>query len=1040
MKALVSCGRNWAVVVAVVGLMAVGAGAAQAGTVFVSTAGNDASDGLSWGTAKLTVQAGLNAAGSGDQVWVAAGTYVQCITLKTGVGLYGGFVGTETDLSQRNWVGNVTILDGNQAGSVVTGPAGAATDTRIDGFTIRNGKGTVVSTSDSHGWYGGGIYCKSSSPTIANNTITGNSVSSCGGGIYCSLSSPAIANNTIASNSASSSGGGIYCSSSSPTIRGNKITGCISGGIACVTSSSPFIAYNTISANIFDGIDCSSSSPAIVSNFITDNGGVGINCNASSPTITNCTITGNTSGGGIYAVSSSPVVANTIVAFNSPGIYKAGSGTMSLRYNCVYGNVGYNYSGQPDPTGSNGNLSVDPRLANVSYGNSHIQPDSPCVDAGDDTVVQAGWTDVDGQARIAGSHVDIGADESDGTVWPSGPALIVRVSTAGDDANDGSSWGQAKRTVQAGVDAAAVLGGEVWVQAGTYVERITLREHVFVYGGFTGTETQRSSRDWSAYVTILDGNHGGSVVTIRDLPGYATSAIDGFVIRNGTGTSGPSGFIDGGGIFCICSSLVIANDTITGNSVSSYGGGIYCAFSYPVILSSSISGNSAGTVHSTGGYGGGIYWETCYGTISGNTITDNSVNGGSGGGIYCDAGSSTIANNTISRNSVNGYEGSGGGGICLSSSSATISGNTISSNSVSSPGSSPLTGGGISCGGSGSSSAISNNTISGNVITGGAYAQGGGIYYNESTTVVVASCTIVGNSLAGTSKSWGGGIYAFNLSVVNCNIQGNSAGAKSGTGGGFSGGNLSMINSTIQGNIASFGGAIDSESAATVTNCTIAGNSGKGAINCSAGPMTIANTIVSFNSSGICKAGSTTPTLRYNCVYGNTAYNYSGVTDPTGTNGNISADPLFVAASPGPDGIWGTADDTFGDLHLLPGSPGIDAGNNADVPADTADLNGNGDTTEPLPFDLAGASRFADDPNTPDTGAGTAPIVDIGAYEYHCGDANGDGHVDVVDLLDVVYSFGTVKGDAGFDPTCDFNHDGAVDVVDLLDLVYNFGT
>ena len=114
-----------------------------------------------------------------------------------------------------------------------------------------------------------------------------------------------------------------------------------------------------------------------------------------------------------------------------------------------------------------------------------------------------------------------------------------------------------------------------------------------------------------------------------------------------------------------------------------------------------------------------------------------------------------------------------------------------------------------------------------------------------------------------------------------------------------------------------------------------------------------------------------------------------------------------MSASPGLDGVWGTADDTYADLHLLPGSACIDAGSNADVPADTADLDGDGNTAEPLPFDLAGAGRFADDPYTADTGAGVAPIVDIGAYEYHSGDTNGDGHVDVVDLLGVVYSFGT---------------------------------
>jgi hypothetical protein len=64
----------------------------------------------------------------------------------------------------------------------------------------------------------------------------------------------------------------------------------------------------------------------------------------------------------------------------------------------------------------------------------------------------------------------------------------------------------------------------------------------------------------------------------------------------------------------------------------------------------------------------------------------------------------------------------------------------------------------------------------------------------------------------------------------------------------------------------------------------------------------------------------------------------------------------------------------------------------------------------------------------------------MGAYEHHLADVNGDGFVDVVDLLSLVYAFGTLCGDPAYDPACDFNHDCAVDVVDLLDVVYAFGT
>ena len=127
---------------------------AEGKIIYVTPTGNDNNTGESWGLAKQTVTAGLSAAVSGDQVWVAAGTYNEQITLHSGFALYGGFAGTETDLSQRNWRDNVTILDGQHLGVVVMIPDDwSGPDTRIDGFTIRNG----VAGS----WNGGGISCHS---------------------------------------------------------------------------------------------------------------------------------------------------------------------------------------------------------------------------------------------------------------------------------------------------------------------------------------------------------------------------------------------------------------------------------------------------------------------------------------------------------------------------------------------------------------------------------------------------------------------------------------------------------------------------------------------------------------------------------------------------------------------------------------------------------------------------------------------------------------------------------------------------------------
>ena len=151
------------------------------------------------------------------------------------------------------------------------------------------------------------------------------------------------------------------------------------------------------------------------------------------------------------------------------------------------------------------------------------------------------------------------------------------------------------------------------------------------------------------------------------------------------------------------------------------------------------------------------------------------------------------------------------------------------------------------------------------------------------------------------------------------------------------------------------------------------------------------------------------------------------------------------------DDVW-----VDGDYRLSAGSPCIDAGGNAAVPADELDLDGDGDFDEPLPFDLDGHPRFVDDPNTPDTGAGEPPIVDMGAYEFQvlpplcAGDMNCDGVADYDDIAPFVAALGCPGGEPGCWPpagvpsdcpwlTADCNADGGVTYDDIGRFVARIG-
>ena len=95
-------------------------------------------DGISWATAKKTIQEGIDVANTNDEVWVKMGTYslLTRISVNKAISIYGGFNGTENDINQRNWHGNITIVDGMRSTSCFLISANAT----IDGFLIHKGE------------------------------------------------------------------------------------------------------------------------------------------------------------------------------------------------------------------------------------------------------------------------------------------------------------------------------------------------------------------------------------------------------------------------------------------------------------------------------------------------------------------------------------------------------------------------------------------------------------------------------------------------------------------------------------------------------------------------------------------------------------------------------------------------------------------------------------------------------------------------------------------------------------------------------------
>ncbi|MCM3872256.1 MAG: CSLREA domain-containing protein [Pyrinomonadaceae bacterium] len=364
------------------------------------------------------------------------------------------------------------------------------------------------------------------------------------------------------------------------------------------------------------------------------------------------------------------------------------------------------------------------------------------------------------------------------------------------------------------------------------------------------------------------------------------------------------------------------------------GGGITVSIS-GLTISNGHTADGTVPTNGQGDHGGGIFngfnetVNLANVTISGNTTGDAdslggpSGLGGYGGGIW-NEGILTLSNSVISGNRTGdgtGNSGIGGqGGGILNSGTMTITGSTTSNN---------ITGNGILAAGS-----------------------GGGIA--SSTSLTVANSTISGNRTGTSQFGGGGGIWSIgNLTVTNTTISGNEA---SGTGGGI---NTALTPSTL-------------------INVTITNNRSHsfpgGGLSTSTGPVTLRNSLVAGNFFGI-SPGTTPDDISGTVNAAASSFNLIGTGGSgglsNGTNNNqVGVDNPKLATLANYGGPTLTH-------ALLLGSPALDAGSNGNLPPDTVDLDGDGNSSEAIPFD----QRSTGFNRSMDANGDGAATVDIGAYE-----------------------------------------------------------
>ena len=548
---------------------------------------------------------------------------------------------------------------------------------------------------------------------------------------------------------------------------------------------------------------------------------------------------------------------------------------------------------------------------------------------------------------------------------------VVRVDRDASGAATGGSWADAFPDLQRALD----RGGrclEIWIAEGTYIPTtrrdpadpssvsFVIDGDVQLFGGFAGTERSRSERDVARHHAVLSGdlarNDGDpdetweeNAYTVIFGQDSASLTLDGLTVSGGYDAEGAGGasaidLASSGSLTCRASTIAHNRSLGVSSAVRVTGRSSFesCRF----------EDNHTRGIATASAHGASCLVAEGPTIIEGTVITGNSTSGAAGVG-YLVGGPVVIRESQIVDNVAAGSAGA----FWIQDAEATIVASRFEANRGASGGALLLVG---------SSATVDDSLFLANVATRG----GGAISASQPASdsrILIARSRFLGNrgQLAGALN-----VADMPVSVVHSLFSGNSASS--------SGGAIQLRQSSGEPTLD-----------AVIAGCTIVGNavdygSGAGVMLQWSAPepdrphVALHNNVIWGNTGTYGSEREAqlmfwgTPTilsLEQNLV--------AGWTGDLGGTGNRNGDPLLVDLD-GDDDVLGTEDD---DARLGAASPCIDAGRNDRVPQDTLDVDGDGDRVEPTPLDLAGTQRFVDVVSRPDTGLGTAPIVDLGAHE-----------------------------------------------------------